>query len=45
MIGNDVVLTVLAIKGDRVRLGTEAPREVPVVRQDGPRGSPAKPPR
>ena len=35
MIGNDVVLTVLAIKGDRVRIGIEAPSEIQVVRREG----------
>ena len=44
MIGDDVVLTVLAIKGDRVRLGIEAPREVPVLRQEGTQKTPAAPP-
>jgi carbon storage regulator len=44
MIGNDVVLTVLAVKGDRVRLGIEAPREIPVLRQEGTRKPPAEPP-
>lgn len=46
MIGDDVVLTVIAIKGDRVRLGIEAPREIPVLRQQGSAKPPAaKPPR
>jgi carbon storage regulator len=34
MIGDDVKVTVIAIKGDRVRLGIEAPKEVPVHRQE-----------
>jgi len=33
-IGEDVVVTVMAIKGDRVRLGIEAPMVVPVVRNE-----------
>jgi carbon storage regulator len=31
-IGNDIVLTVLAIEGDRVRVGIAAPRDVQVLR-------------
>lgn len=34
VIGGDVTVTVLEIKGDRVRLGVEAPRNVPVNRQE-----------
>jgi carbon storage regulator len=45
MIGDDVVVTVLAIKGDRVRLGIKAPRELPVIRQDGLQKPPAVEPR
>lgn len=31
-IGRDVVLTVLGVEGNRVRLGIEAPKSVPVWR-------------
>jgi carbon storage regulator len=31
-IGDDIVIRVLEIKGNRVRLGIFAPREVPVLR-------------
>lgn len=34
MIGDDVVITVVDIRGDKVRLGIEAPAEVPVHRQE-----------
>ncbi len=33
-IGNDVMVTVLAIQGGRVKLGVAAPIEVPVHRQE-----------
>jgi len=31
-IGSDVIVTVLSVRGDRVRLGIEAPPNVPVNR-------------
>ena len=34
MIGDDVVLVVVEIRGDKVRLGVDAPREVPVHRRE-----------
>jgi carbon storage regulator len=34
VINYDIVVTVLGIQGDRVRLGIEAPGEVPVHRQE-----------
>jgi len=34
MIGKDVVLTVLEIRGDRVRLGITAPADTPVHRSE-----------
>jgi len=33
-LGDSIVLTVVRVHGDRVRLGIEAPREVPVLRQE-----------
>ncbi len=34
LLGNDVVLTVLALQGRRVRIGIEAPFEVPIRRSE-----------
>ena len=34
MIGDDVVITIVDIRGDKVRLGIDAPQEIPVHRQE-----------
>ena len=34
MIGDDVVVTIVDIRGDKVRLGIDAPEEIPVHRQE-----------
>jgi carbon storage regulator len=34
VIGNNIVVTVIEVRGDKVRLGIEAPSEVPVHRQE-----------
>ncbi len=34
MIGDKIVITVVEVRGDRVRLGIEAPREVTVHREE-----------
>ena len=34
IIGNDITIVVVEIRGDKVRLGIEAPKEVPVHRQE-----------
>jgi carbon storage regulator len=34
MIGDDVEVSVLAVTGDKVRIGITAPREVPVFRKE-----------
>lgn len=34
MLGDDVVITVLAIEGDRVKLGIDAPRSLSVLRRE-----------
>ncbi|MDQ3320226.1 MAG: carbon storage regulator CsrA [Actinomycetota bacterium] len=47
MLGDDVEISVLAVAGDKVRIGIDAPRAVPVYRkevwleiqQEGPRRS------
>jgi len=34
IIGEDIVVTILEIRGDQVRLGIQAPRELPVHREE-----------
>ena len=34
MIGDDVIITVVDIRGDKVRLGIQAPQDIPVHRQE-----------
>ena len=34
MIGDNVVVTIVDIRGDKVRLGIDAPQEIPVHRQE-----------
>jgi carbon storage regulator len=34
VIGDSIILTVLAIEGEQVKLGINAPREVPILRQE-----------
>ena len=44
-LGADIVVTVVEVRGHRVRLGIEAPSHVPVLRselQDAQEGSPAQ---
>ena len=42
-IGNDIVITVLRVKGQSVRIGIEAPRGVRVLRAELPDAKPAAP--
>ena len=35
VISDDIVVTVIDIRGDKVRLGIEAPKNIPVHRQEG----------
>ncbi len=34
MIGDDVIITVLGIRGEQARIGIDAPRDVPVHREE-----------
>jgi len=34
MIGDNVVITIVDIRGDKVRLGIKAPQEIPVHREE-----------
>jgi carbon storage regulator len=34
MIGDDIEVSVLSISGDKVRIGVQAPREIPVFRNE-----------
>lgn len=34
MVGNDVEITILEIKGDQVKIGIQAPKTVPVYRKE-----------
>jgi carbon storage regulator len=50
VINNDIIITVVEIRGDKVRLGIVAPKDVPVHREEvyeaihGTRGTPPTPP-
>lgn len=34
LIGEDIKITIVEIQGDKVKLGIEAPRELPVLREE-----------
>jgi carbon storage regulator len=33
-IGENIVITILGVEGDKVKLGIKAPREIPILRQE-----------
>ena len=33
-IGKDIVITICAIRGERIRIGIQAPNDVPIIRQE-----------
>lgn len=33
-IADDIVVTILEVKGNQVKIGTDAPKDVPVVREE-----------
>lgn len=41
-IGNNIVITVLKVQGDQVSLGIDAPRDLPIVREELLNGNFAK---
>lgn len=34
IVNNDIVITVVKVQGDKVRIGIEAPKEIPVHRKE-----------
>ena len=34
MIGNDIEITILEIKGDQIKIGVKAPKSVPIYRKE-----------
>ena len=43
-LGDSIMVTVLRVNGDRVRLGIDAPSDVPVLRDELERRKPSEPP-
>lgn len=40
LIGDDIVVTVVRLQGDRVRIGIDAPKHIPILRDDTIQTSP-----
>jgi carbon storage regulator len=34
VINGNIIITVLAIEGDRIKIGIDAPRDIPILRQE-----------
>lgn len=34
MIGDDIIITIIEIRGDKVRMGIDAPKDVPIHREE-----------
>ena len=34
VVNDNIIITVLAIEGDRIKIGIKAPREIPILRQE-----------
>ena len=34
LVGNNIIVTVVEVRGDRVKIGIEAPKDVPIARDD-----------
>ena len=34
IVNDNIIITVLAIEGDRIKIGIKAPREIPILRQE-----------
>jgi len=34
LVGNDIVITILSIEGDRVKVGINAPRDITILRSE-----------
>ena len=34
IVNDNIIITVLAIEGDRIKIGIDAPRDIPILRQE-----------
>lgn len=42
-VGDEVTVRVIEVRGDKIRIGIEAPRSIPIVRDDAINPEPAPP--